>query len=440
MSGPLEGVVVVDLTQQLAGPGGTMLLGDMGADVLRVDPPPDKAMADNMVGPLPGETGRRRVDLVVGRSKRSISLDLTKPEAREIVYELAKRADVVAQNYRPGVAEKLGMDADSFRRVNPDVIYSRISVFGDRGPDRSRVGFDIIAQGAAGTMVSFNPEGPPAPLPVPIADVTGFCLETIGILAALYHRKVSGEAQKVSTSMLAGALLENILRLVQVEGIDQEWRRATVDGARAMIEGGATWRDVLGATNTGIGGQAAVVSDTSAGALGGLVGIFYGVHRTKDGYIVVGALNLRQQRRMNEALGLNDPRFEPGATAESITSPDSIARFEKMQSIAQDAFAGRTTTEMLEHLQAYDIACGPVMNTLEVFESEHHLAEQVIIEAEDVVHGPLRTLGFPIQFEKTPMRMAHPAPSVGGNSDEILSWIGYDARRIKDLRERSVVY
>ena len=135
MAGPLEGVVILDLTQQLAGPGGTMLLGDMGATVIRVDPPPAQVVADVAPsGMVPGEKYLRRLDLNIGRSKRSIALDLTKPQAREIVYAIARRADVVCQNYRPGVAEKLGMDRESFRKIKPDLIYSCVSAYGDHGP------------------------------------------------------------------------------------------------------------------------------------------------------------------------------------------------------------------------------------------------------------------------------------------------------------------
>jgi CoA:oxalate CoA-transferase len=203
MNGPLEDVVVLDLTQQLAGPGGTMLLGDMGAVVIRVDPPPTQVVADVAPsGMVPGEKYLRRVDLNIGRSKRSISLDLTKPEAREIVYAIARRADVVCQNYRPGVAEKLGMDLESFRRIKPDIIYSCVSAYGDLGPENFRPGFDIVAQSGGGSMVPGLDGAMPTPTAVPIGDVTAFCMEALGIVAALYHRKITGEGQSLSTSML----------------------------------------------------------------------------------------------------------------------------------------------------------------------------------------------------------------------------------------------
>src|SRR5215831_7935578 len=256
MAGPLEGVIILDLTQQLAGPGGTMLLGDMGATVIRVDPPPAQVVADVAPsGMVPGEKYLRRVDLNIGRSKRSISLDLTKPQAREIVYAIARRADVVCQNYRPGVAEKLGMDLESFRKVKPDLIYSCVSAYGDHGPEKFRPGFDIVAQSGGGSMVP-GPDGSmPSPAAVPLGDVTAFCMEALGIVAALYHRKLTGEGQALSTSMLSGSLLQNILRLITIDKVDREDRHAALQRVRELVQEQAPYSEVLNVTASGLGGQ-----------------------------------------------------------------------------------------------------------------------------------------------------------------------------------------
>jgi CoA:oxalate CoA-transferase len=437
MSGPLEDVVILDLTQQLAGPGGTMLLGDMGATVIRVDPPPNQVVADVAPsGMVPGEKYLRRLDLNIGRSKRSISLDLTKPEAKEIVYALARRADVVCQNYRPGVAEKLGMDLESFRKIKPDIIYSCVSAYGDRGPENFRPGFDIIAQSGAGSMVP-GPDGMmPTPTAVPIGDVTAFCMEALGIVAALYHRKLTGEGQALSTSMLAGALLQNILRVITIDKVDGADRHAALERVRQMVTEKAPYSEVLNATASGLGGQ---LSPTFAA--GNIVAdVYYRVFRTSDGYVTVGCLNIRQQRRMNTALKLGDPRFEPDATLDSIRSESARQKFDAMKGMAEEYFGAHSNNEILKLLEAHDIACAPVLNLLDTFDSKHLLENRYTIECDHPSAGKTTLLGHPIRFEKTPMRIKHPAEPVGARGEEILSWLGYSSAEILDLRQRQVVY
>jgi len=437
MSGPLEDVVVLDLTQQLAGPGGTMLLGDMGAIVIRVDPPPAQVVADVAPsGMVPGEKYLRRLDLNIGRSKRSISLDLTKPEAREIVYAIARRADVVCQNYRPGVAEKLGMDLDSLRRVKPDIIYSSVSAYGDHGAEKFRPGFDIVAQSGGGSMVP-GPDGMmPTPTAVPIGDVTAFCMEALGIVAALYHRKITGEGQSLSTSMLAGSLLQNILRLITIDKIDREDRQAALRQAQTLVGQKAPYSEVLNATASGLGGQ---LSPTfAAGNI--VLDVYYRVFRTRDGYVTAGCLNLRQQQRMNAALNLGDPRFEPGATTESIQSEEASKRLGQLKGKAEAQFADHSSAEILKILEAHDIACAPVLNVLDTFDSPHLLENRYLVEYDHPSAGKTTLLGHPIWFEKTPMRIKHPAEAVGARGEEILSWLGYTSLQVQSLRERQVLF
>ena len=414
-----------------------MLLGDMGAIVIRVDPPPAQVAADVAPsGMVRGEKYLRRVDLNIGRSKRSISLDLTKPEAREIVYAIARRADVVCQNYRPGVAEKLGMDLESFRKIKPDIIYSSVSAYGDHGPEKFRPGFDIVAQSGGGSMVP-GPDGSmPTPTAVPIGDVTAFCMEALGIVAALYHRKLTGEGQSLSTSMLAGSLLQNILRLITIDEVDREDRRAALELAKTLVGQQAPYTEVLNATASGLGGQ---LSPTFAA--GNLVtDVYYRVFRTRDGYVTVGCLNLRQQQRMNAALDLGDPRFEPGATTESIRSQEASTRLAGLKGKAEEQFADHFSAEILNILEAQDIACAPVLNVLEAFDSPHLLENRYLVEYDHPSAGKTTLLGHPIWFEKTPMRIKHPAEAVGARGEEILTWLGYTSVQIEALRERQILF
>jgi crotonobetainyl-CoA:carnitine CoA-transferase CaiB-like acyl-CoA transferase len=326
------------------------------------------------------------------------------------------------------------MNLESLRNVNPQIIYSRVSAYGDRGPEAFRAGFDVVSQSGAGTMVA-GPDGKmPAPEKIPIGDVTGFCLETIGILAALYHRKITGEAQAVSTSMLAGSLLQNILRMVSVDRTDCEWRSEAISRSRELIRGGAPYRDVLRATATASGGE-----PQSRDRNDPMVAVYYRTYHTKDGYIAVGCRNLRQQRRLNELLSLGDPRFEPGANRNSLTTPEAQQRRSRMAGKADAEFASRSTAEMLEILEAGEIACGPIVTTLETFDSRQLLENEYVVEQVHPGFGPTKLLGFPISFEKTPMRISRPAPAVGSDGDEVMAWLGYDQERVRDLRARQIV-
>ncbi len=428
MAGPLSGVVVLDLTQQLVGPGGTMLLGDMGADIIHVEPPPEGApsyAADSV--------GRMRAGLNFMRSKRSIALDLTTDEGRKIVYEIAKRADVCYQNYRPGVAERLGVDYARIREVNPSIVYCGVSAFGFTGPDAHRVGFDIIAQGGGGSMVpSYTDPSLPAPQGSPIGDVTGMCLGALAVVAALYHRRETGEGQEVNTSLLHSVVLNSILRLISIEGEDRGWRQATVDGVREMVRAGASFADTVETTATGIGGLPVPRGDGT----GGLPrNVYYRSYRTSDGFIAIGCLNLRQQQRLNAALELGDPRFEPDADLES---PETLERAAAIQPRAEELFRSKTTDEWIEYLDSCSVACGRVLNLLEVFDDRHHRENQTVMEYDDPWVGPVKGLGYPIRFEKTPMEMQRPMQPLGAQTDEILAWLGRSEGEIKRLREEGV--
>lgn len=196
------------------------------------------------------------------------------------------------------------------------------------------------------------------------------------------------------------------------------------------------YSEVLNATASGLGGQ---LSPTFAA--GNLVSeVYYRVFRTRDGYITVGCLNLRQQQRMSAALDLRDPRFDDGATRESIKSEEARLRFAQLKGKAEKQFASRTSAEMLEILEPRDVACAPVLNVLETFDSPHLLENRYLVKYDHPSAGKTTLLGHPIWFEKTPMRIKHPAEAVGARGEEILSWLGYTSSQIEALRERQVLY
>jgi crotonobetainyl-CoA:carnitine CoA-transferase CaiB-like acyl-CoA transferase len=221
-----------------------------------------------------------------------------------------------------------------------------------------------------------------------------------------------------------------------IQKVDREDRQAALDRMRQMVMEKAPYSEVLNATASGLGGQ---LSPTfSAGNT--VTDVYYRVFRTNDGYVTVGCLNIRQQRRMNAALKLGDPRFEPDATPESIGSEQAQQKSDAMKGKAEEYFAARSSKEILKVLEAHDIACAPVLNLLDTFDSEHLRENSYTVEYDHPSAGKTTLLGHPIRFEKTPMRIKHPAEPVGARGEEILSWLGYSSSEILQLCERQIVY
>ncbi len=430
MTGPLSGVVVLDLTQQLVGPGATMLLGDMGAEIIHVEPPPERLPVSSASALDP--TGRQRAALVFNRNKRSISVDLSRPDGLEVVKRLAKRADVCIQNYRPGVAEKLGLTYEEIRGVRSDIVYCEISSFGFEGTEHHRVGFDIVAQAGGGAMVpAWSNPSLPAPASVPIGDVTGMCLAALGVVAALHHRERTGEGQRVQTSMLDGVMLQSILRLISVESEDREWRSATLTGISEIARTGGDFSSIFTAGATGIGGLPA------ADQVGIIQNVYYRAYQTADGFLAVGCLNLNQQRRMNAALSLGDPRFVEGA---DLASPQVLEAAASMEAKAEALFQSKTTSEWVAELDDKSIACSPVLSLLEVFDHPHHQANKMIVSHEDPWVGGTKMLGHPIRLEKTPMSIRSSMSPVGYDSEEVLASYGFAPPEIDQLISTGIVH
>ena len=429
MAGILDGVRVVDVTQALAGPGGTMLLAELGADVIHIEPPPTPESPSTDDG-----AGRNRAYLNQYRSKRSLSLDLAREEAREVVYELVRGADIFYQSLRFGVAAQLGLDYERIREINPSIVYVEVTANGLEGPDRHRVGYDLVAQAGSGNM-TVDPRDPSMPLgqPAPIADVTAVCLGALGAIAALYHRRETGEGQRVSTSLLDGAMLQNILRILSIERVDAGWREPQVVAASAMIEeGDGSYGDVLDVTATVFGGMP---TDQDLGPPVSPFGyhVYYRAYRTADGLICIACLN-DQQRRLNEVLDLGDPRFDREASEVDLASA-----LGGMKAQAEALFRTKTTAAWLTFLDAHTIACGPIRHTLDLFEDEHLLANDMVQVFDDPYVGPMRMLGHPLHFERTPMTTTR-VPRRGEDSGHVLRELGRSDEEIAALRAAGAVF
>jgi len=384
---PLDGVRIVDLTQVMGGPFCTMQLADLGADVIKVEPP---------AGDLSRRMGGTQLEMpgsdnapffALNRNKRSIVLDLTRDRDHAIFVALARTADVLVESFRPGVTTRLGVDYDAMAAINPRLIYASISGFGQTGPYADRPGFDLIAQGMSGIMsVTGEPDGSPVKCGVPIADLAVGLIATNGVLSALIAREKTGRGQHIDTSLFEAALAMSVWETTEY------W--ATGEAPRAM-------------------GSAHRLSAP------------YQAFRTNDGYITLAALTPTQWLALcatldRPALG-TDPRFESNA-ARLANRPELVCEIEA-------ALAARTTADWVERLLAAGVPAGPIQDYAQVFADAHTRARRMVEDVDHPVAGQVHTLGFPLKMSATPLRVRRPPPLLGEHAAEILRELGMEGDR-----------
>jgi crotonobetainyl-CoA:carnitine CoA-transferase CaiB-like acyl-CoA transferase len=389
----LDGLRVLDVTQVMAGPFCAMMLADLGAEVVKVEPP-----SGDSTRQMPGAAGTDSPAFnAVNRGKRSIVLNLKTAEGREVFARLARSSDILIENYRPGVMASLGLDYAALSAVNPRLIYASISGYGQTGPQRGKGGFDLIAQGVAGIMsVTGEPDGPPVKAGIPVTDLGAGLFALVGILAALEHRHRSGAGQLIDTSL--------------------------VDAGVAL----SVWE----ATEyfSGIGVPAALGSAHRMNAP-------YQAVRCADGYITLGAANERLFRRLCEVLG----QTEWGAEAAFADNASRVRNRDALAARIESITVTQPRAHWLALLDANDIPCGPINDYAQVFADPQVLARGMVVETEHPALGHLRTLGSPIKMSATPPDVSRRAPQLGEHTDEVLVEAGYSASEIGVLRSAHAI-
>ncbi len=390
----LDGLRMLDLTSQLSGPYCAMILGDLGADVIKVERP---GVGDDSRASPPAINGESAPFMTFNRNKRSITLDLKAPEGRTIALELARRADVVLENFRPGTVARLGLGYEDVRAINPRVIYCSISGFGQTGPYRERGGFDRVAQGMSGVM-SINGEenGPPLPLPIPISDIGTGMFAAIGILAALAARGRTGHGQQIDASLLETPI------------------------AWSVYEASSYWATGQVPERLGPGHRASAP---------------YQAFRTKDSWINLGGGSPGFWPKICAMLGVpelvRDPRF--------LTPGERVRHRKELEALLQPQFEKETTAVWLDRLEAEGIPAGPILTYDRVFADPQVVHREMAVPVEHPVAGPTKVLGIPFKLSGTPARVRRPAPTLGQHTDEVLRELGYDAAEIQRLRAARVV-
>jgi len=422
LPGPLAGVRVLEFTEIIAGPFAGMLLSDMGADIIKVEPPegePWRLFAQF----VPTES---RTYISLNRGKRSLTLDLSKPGARDIVHRLVPDMDVAIINYRPDVAEKLAIDYETLSAINPRLVYCDNTAFGRRGPQAHRPGYDIIVQGATGVMATEGKslDGVPVINAIPVADYSTGIMMAWAVCAALFVRERTGRGQKIETTLLGSALAVQNVHFQVVESVDGEWRQRFLDRlAQARAEGPDY--DEL---------RKFLIAARPVQAVGN---IYYRAFRTKDSYLVVGALSTPLRRQVCAALGVEDKRLDspdwsPADPAWRQYATELVERVEAL--IVQ-----RTTDEWLAILDEQGVPAGPFKFTQELIDDPQVVANELQVSVEHPLAGTVKMVGPPLQMSETPLAVQGPSPALGQHTDEILASLGYSGEQIASMREAGAI-
>ena len=375
---PLEGLTVIDLSQVLAGPLCTMILGDLGADVIKVEPPHGDQSRQSLGTRIGNDSA---AFLAVNRNKRSIVLDLQTTSERRTLHRLVANADIVVENFRPGVAERLGAGYDELSELNPRLVYGSLTGFGSHGPYAARAGLDLVVQAMTGLMSVTGEEGRPVKNGPPVADLSAGLYLTIGILAALESRRKTGRGQLVKTSLYESAL------------------------SLAVWETAELWAN--GETPGPMGSAHRMAAP-------------YQALRTSDGYVVVAATNERLWRRLCDLVGLphlaDDPRF--------LTNADRLEHRQELAALLEDVLADRTTDEWVQELVAAGVPGGPLYDYAQTLADPHTEATGMLVETEHPAAGKIRMLGSPVHLADSAFAVRRPPPLLGEHTAEVLAATG----------------
>lgn len=394
-SGPLAGLKVLDLSQIMAGPYCTQVLGDLGAEIIKIEKP---GSGDDSRQMGPYVDGESACFAHINRNKRGVVLDIKSERGREIVHRLAREADVVVENFRVGVTERLGVDYKTLSAINPRLIYCSISGYGQTGPYAGKGGFDLVAQGATGIMsITGEPDGRPLKSGIAIYDIGAGLTATYSILAARIHQMQTGEGQHIDISLAECGL---------------PW--FTWEAAAYFTKG-----IVPRATGSRHRFDAP-----------------YQAFKTGDGFLVLGAANQRSWERLcRDVLGradlIDDPRFR--------TNSERMDNIGVLEPILEAEFAKRDALTWIELCTAASVPCGPINDFDQAMNDPHYLARDMVREVDHPVFGRMKVIGIPAKFSKTPGDIRLAAPTMGRDTDAVLEDLGFTPEQIGELRVSGVV-
>lgn len=393
----LDGIVVVDLTQALAGPYCTQLLADFGADVIKIERPGSGDQSRGW-GP-PFVQGESTYFMGTNRNKRSVTLNLQDDAGREALKRLVDRADVLVHNVpRAATREKLGIDAATLRERNPRLVWASISGFGLTGPEAEKPGYDVIAQGMSGTMaLTGEAESGPTRFPTPMADITTGMYTAFGIVTALYERERSGVGQEIDVALLdsQSTWLSNVASAFLATG-------------QAPVKRGNVHPNIAP----------------------------YQPFRASDGWFILAAGTETHWQRVLEVIGAQETL---GDDQRFATNRDRVSNRAEMEAALESYFSERAVEEWIAAFEAAGVPCGPILSPEQALVHPHLQARGMIVSTDHPTAGAVRSLGNPVKLNRTPATIRRSAPLLGGDTDEVLTDLGYSSEEIDELRGRGVV-
>ncbi|HWU40446.1 MAG TPA: CaiB/BaiF CoA-transferase family protein [Candidatus Acidoferrum sp.] len=392
----LEGIRVLDLSRIIAGPFCSQILGDMGAEIIKIEQP---GLGDDSRtwGP-PFKQGESVYFFSINRNKKSVTVDMKHPRGKTIIRDLAKRSDILLENFKPGTLAKLGLDWEDLRGDNPRLIFCSISGFGRTGPSAERGGYDVIVQAVGGLMsITGNPDGPPVKVGVAMTDICTALYAHGAILAALYARDRTGEGQRIDLSLLEtqiAALINIASSYLNAGEIPGKWGTAHVN----------------------------IVP--------------YQAFKMQDGYMVIGAANDRLWVKLCEAIGLP----EVGRNPKYAANAQRVEHREEIIHLLENRLITKTRREWEAILAPLGIPCGPINRMDEVFSDEHVRHLQMVLESTHPQVGMIRMVRNPVTFSRTPLDLRQAPPKLGEHTEEVLRGIlGCSAAELEDLRAAGVI-
>ncbi|TMW72842.1 CaiB/BaiF CoA transferase family protein [Alteribacter natronophilus] len=393
--GALKGMKVLDASQIMAGPYCTMVLADLGAEVVKIE----KANGGDdsrQMGPY--VNGESTSFFQINRNKKSLGLNLKEEEGKKIFYELAKEADVIVENFRPGVSEKLEIDYETIKSINSGIIYCSISGYGQTGPYSNKGGFDLVAQGMTGMMsMTGEPGGKPMKSGIAVYDIGAGLTAIYSILAAYIHKQQTGEGQFVDVSLVESGLPWFV------------WEAAAYF-ANGTIPEATGWRHRVSAP--------------------------YQALKAKDSYMMLGCANQRTwERFVNDVVEkpewLEDPRF--------LTNSLRHENVEDLEALIEEIFSAENSEFWINKCEKAGVPAGPINNFAEAMEDPHVLERGMVQEVTHPTIGKMKTIGFPSKLSATPGAIQKPAPLFGEDTEDVLKSIGFDNEKINQLHESGVV-